>query len=1315
MLLSHRAYVLLGAGLAACLSVGVPDSVADTPGTVHSAPFLERTWAQPTVREEQTRNWLDKQVLPYLDQRGEAVLLASSPLAVRDKVLFRSHWGVHAVNLRTGKLEWESDSRWSVDRMLRDPGKTGALTFWLNAYLSANQPTVILDNSLVGNLSTDGRRLFAVEDFQVAPFRVQNGNPGPDMSGNYGPGLGDALLHSRLQAFDLVTGKLIWELGARHDADDGGPAREDPADLAGSYFLSAPLVLEGKLYVLNEKEGNLRLACLEPAHGEVQWLQHLASIRVPLNLDPLRRMRADALAYADGVMVCPTNAGFLLALHLQTRTLLWAHDYRDPAAPRPDGMQEGLRRQLQIRRRGQAAPQPPAIAWKFSPPLIHKGKVVFTPLDGASLFCLDLRDGSTLWETRAKQDDLYVAGIFPSRGEDAGEGRILVVSKRGCRALSLATGKQLWTLETGLPSGRGASDGSVYFLPLREAVETGGPEVCAIDVERGLILAHTPSRKKEIPGNLLFHDGMVVSQTAAEVAAYPQLKVKMQQIDGLLDRDPHNGRALLERGELKLSEGDRTGAVADLHAALETKPPFEVRDKAQAVLFESLTELLERDFTAGEKYLEEYGELCRLEVPEGGTAADRQQRLAEQQRRQATVAFILARGREGQGRLLQAVRAYLDALLGPSGENLIANPDDPAVKVSRTAWAGAHLAALLARATDANRGPINEEVAGRWRALQDGKDPEMLQRFVRAVGDTAAGQEARRLLAERLDKQNAFLAAEQVLLRYRQLSDPAEAGRALEALARLYAGKALFEDAAFCYRELGRQYASTVVRDGKTGSDLVKAAAADPQVARHLEETDPVPPGGTKVQAGFGNFGQPQTLFALEPEGPALPFFHRHRVVLDLTSNRLRVLDRDTLEERAGYDLPRTSFVNLVNSGNPQVAFRPRFQTIGHLIVVNLGHLVFGLDPIDRRVLWEKSLLGPLENLGISNVVYDPQDGKPFLMYQDGWTQKLGQIGVLGSTAVCLQTRAGLLVVDPFTGGTLWSRSDVPARTLFLGDARHLVVVEGDSAGQPSGTRAFRSADGASEAVTDCSAMVAQRLGNIGHNLLLGDTNGQGEFALHLLDTLTGKDVWEKRFPADSRALLSEDPTLTGAVDPEGRVTILDGASGRRLSTATVNPKDLGRATPIHLLQDRAHFYLAWSERANPMRFPNGLPVVNALAGSGLRGLPVSGKVYAFDRITGKENWEVRVTDQVLFVDEFAELPVLIFSSRHQRVVNNNGQVGAAQSAGAKIISKRTGKLLYDEPDLTNAQPFHAVRRSADGATTELVGTNFRIVLAQER
>src|SRR5262249_13402287 len=146
------------------------------------------------------------------------------------------------------------------------------------------------------------------------------------------------------------------------------------------------------------------------------------------------------------------------------------------------------------------------------------------------------------------------------------------------------------------------------------------------------------------------------------------------------------------------------------------------------------------------------------------------------------------------------------------------------------------------------RKALEEEIGRKARALIEEKDTAKLTNFVRVLGDTAAGREARLALAELLVKDNAFLEAEQQLLHVRrQNNDPARAGQALEALAHVYLRRGLAEDAAFCYRALGREFAAVAVRDGKTGADLLKEAGDDKRLVPFLEEASPVRKGKVKV------------------------------------------------------------------------------------------------------------------------------------------------------------------------------------------------------------------------------------------------------------------------------------------------------------------------------------------------------------------------------------------------------------------------------------------------------------------------------------
>src|SRR5262249_7188354 len=154
----------------------------------------------------------------------------------------------------------------------------------------------------------------------------------------------------------------------------------------------------------------------------------------------------------------------------------------------------------------------------------------------------------------------------------------------------------------------------IYYLPVREAVNTREPEIVALNIDRGIIHAHTRSRKKEVPGNLIFFDGSVLSQTHTEVVAYPQLEVKLAEMDRLVKNNPDDPVALTERGDYLLDKGDLAGAIADFRKALRNKPPEATLQKARAKLYEAFTEHFQRDFARAEEFIKEYEQMCEIDL-----------------------------------------------------------------------------------------------------------------------------------------------------------------------------------------------------------------------------------------------------------------------------------------------------------------------------------------------------------------------------------------------------------------------------------------------------------------------------------------------------------------------------------------------------------------------------------------------------------------------------------------------------------------------------------------------------------------------------
>src|SRR5207245_1253246 len=100
---------------------------------------------------------------------GQAVIPGSLPLAVGGRVICRSHRGVQTFDSKTGELLWETRCLGGLDIVARKPNEYVHLSNWMNAYLP-NHGQVLWENSVLGMLSSDGVRVYAVDDLAVPPY-----------------------------------------------------------------------------------------------------------------------------------------------------------------------------------------------------------------------------------------------------------------------------------------------------------------------------------------------------------------------------------------------------------------------------------------------------------------------------------------------------------------------------------------------------------------------------------------------------------------------------------------------------------------------------------------------------------------------------------------------------------------------------------------------------------------------------------------------------------------------------------------------------------------------------------------------------------------------------------------------------------------------------------------------------------------------------------------------------------------------------------------------------------------------------------------
>lgn len=437
-----------------------------------------------------------KALIAKLQKVADANLLPGSfPLIVQDQCIYRSHRDIRSVAMQNvkvvganeaftpGEIVWKGlEQNRALAFVLEKPGLAPATQRLLAALRASNQDPWMFANPMPGALSSDGTTIFSINDlvFPKSEVKLLQG------------GLGDLkpfFLENELIAYDVATGKMVWDTGEH-------PFRKSP--FSKTHFLGVPTAIGGKLYVLNEKDGDLRLLRIDAdakkwANDNLPDVEKALSIaKVPpaeqVLQSPLRRTQPLHVAVKDDLLICPTHVGEIVGVDRVKMAIRWTYRYRDANVA--------------------VLTQP---HWQAACPMIAKERIVFTTADAAEIHCIDF-DGAKKW-TAKDANGMYLATVH--------DDIVLTVGKGMCRALKLADGTEKWKLEMGLPAGVGVKDGSLYYLPLRRDAETEKPALWAMDLVKG-----TKVRRIEVPhpealGNLALHRGLFVSQSVTHVAAFP--------------------------------------------------------------------------------------------------------------------------------------------------------------------------------------------------------------------------------------------------------------------------------------------------------------------------------------------------------------------------------------------------------------------------------------------------------------------------------------------------------------------------------------------------------------------------------------------------------------------------------------------------------------------------------------------------------------------------------------------------------------------------------------------------------------------------
>jgi outer membrane protein assembly factor BamB len=463
----------------------------------------------------------------------------------------------------------------------------------------------------------------------------------------------------------------------------------------------------------------------------------------------------------------------------------------------------------------------------------------------------------------------------------------------------------------------------------------------------------------------------------------------------------------------------------------------------------------------------------------------------------------------------------------------------------------------------------------------------------------------------------------------------------------------------------------------------------------------------------------------LEPAREVLPFFAHKRVSLTFDGSYVHLLLTDLATNEEYWRslslslLPREHLQYYFYRSRNVPNVRNLYHTQGHLLVLTLGHMVYAFDPVEQRELWKTSLLTPglaSVNTALANGARldRDQDGSMVLLAANGNKQRIGQAGPVEALYVSLLTRQGLFALDPLTGAVLWTRDDVYPSGQLFGDDQHLYLVETNASGEVLSTRAMRAHDGVTVKVPEFGRLYRHRIRTLGRNLLLAETDPQGALHVRLYDVHTGADLWKQTFAAGARVARTQDPALLGVVEPNGTVLGIDLNGPREVLHARLDdPKHLDKLRDVHLLADRDQFYLAIQQTAENVgiRFGGQGQGPWSNLSQGMRSVPVHGMVYAFERATGRRTWRSAepVLNQMLVLEQFDDLPLLLFTAQSARVVHIGNRLSQQPGAAVLSLDKRTGKVLFASDPRQFIPPFRALYADARTGTIDLVGDQVKI------
>lgn len=1247
------------------------------------APHWSARWLSRVVNDPRFEKFLSER-RRMAEQQGIVAIPAARPIATGNTVLMRTPQNIVAIDWQTGKRIWESREEESAAREQYLSEFTAGSNMDELAAMSHPLEQRVWDDTLTMSLSSDGERAYALSGMSL----MERDEPSPfGMGGGFGnPYASTAAPTNRLSAYELATeGKLAWEI-------DGVNAS---GDMAGVFFLGAPLAIDGSLFVLAEIRSAIYLLALEPETGKLQWRQQLAGLELGIALDPQRRLNAATPSYSAGILVCPTTAGIVVAVDTIRREFAWVYRYprqMDSFTTIRPGWQN--RQDIFVQRANNR--------WLDASVLVADGKVVLTPPESNEIHCLELGSGKMIWK-KQRDKALFLACVD--------RGNAVLVGPESITALRLKDGSAAWAKDIALsggalPSGLGYLSEGRYYLPLT----TG--QVIAIDTADGAAADAVKASSESVGGNLICHRGSIISQSALFLEKFEQIEVLRERAKTALAKNAEDAAAIRDLAEMRRLEGAFDEAVPMLKQAYEIDSSDML---TQEMLAETLLEALSRDYKT-----------YRNEMP-------LLRKIASGPAQQVELLRIEAQGLESAGELVKAFDAYLrliDATV--AAQSLFSIGPQHSVRSDR--WVRAQLEQLWSEASPAQRQVFADKLADRRKSWSNPAPIGELQSYLAFYGGLVENDPIPLQLARQLDGSNDPLDKELELLRLARATVDEQRAAADVLLTQWLIEQGRLDEAAASMADVERRWANLERIEDKPPQEWLTQWKKEIDATNVLPK--PWPAGRAKVEdlpATVANrrdvTRRAQAEFQLglrrlrveQSDEPALgpqEWF--------ISQDGSRLIGRDA----AGQDAYRFSASRRSRlrrfAGNADLV---QAAQLGDILYVTLGGQVVAIDSRQRGrnddadILWQSSTSGRLPvnvaRVAVTNSrpVYDASSQRRRVPgAAGGFFATLGPVTPFG---VVFQDQQRLQAVDPLSGETLWTRSDIPAGCELFGDDNFVLAADvvseklhvlamGDGElleVRPLPKLPWLLTSGRNIALLQDASPGEAKAGDTKEDTPSGDKVRK---ALQIVDGVTGEKLFESEYDPTVRVTTLE-PNLIAVVEPDGQFELIDVRTTERLidyqlPLADLSPNSAPRSITVFRAGDQLILGLNFGTRQLSSR------------SIGVDFPLVDGQVYAFDLRDGEPLWPEAavIASRGLALSQPSDIPVLVFVDR----VLKRDQNGAGTKLRLLCIDRATGATVHrndDLPDVSGGQMrIRASRGDVAAVDFEMTAKTIRLTFTDE-